>query len=239
MLKKYENLCECENTKEFLSWFEEIIFLDRISLEPMESANKIDDNDGFTNQPNLHRMLNRFKSNDRKFPLDTIELKVFEDKNSTQLETPIIHYGLSSDEFARSHSAFAIAIGNDIFIRDGHYKPETEAGRALLAHELIHVQQHSEKRITKQTSKQELENEATMAEKKEYYESDPIITTVIKNITFKIRKSKLPILKTRINNAIENLIENYCASHKENSVLKLLIAYEDILNKIGFEEWDK
>jgi uncharacterized protein DUF4157/OmpA family protein len=52
-----------------------------------------------------------------------------------------IHTGPAADEAARSLSATAYTIGDDIAFAAGRYQPGTPAGRALLAHELAHVVQ--------------------------------------------------------------------------------------------------
>lgn len=41
--------------------------------------------------------------------------------------------------------AFAFTVGRDIAFGPGQYQPDTEAGRRLLAHELAHVVQQSER----------------------------------------------------------------------------------------------
>ena len=52
-----------------------------------------------------------------------------------------IHAGADADASARSMSAAAYTVGDDITFAAGRYQPETPAGRALLAHELSHVLQ--------------------------------------------------------------------------------------------------
>jgi ribosomal protein S15P/S13E len=45
----------------------------------------------------------------------------------------------SADRSARLLGAHAVTFGNQILFRRDHYKPSTEGGRALIAHELTHV----------------------------------------------------------------------------------------------------
>jgi hypothetical protein len=54
-----------------------------------------------------------------------------------------IHRGAGADRAARSVGARAFTVGRDIVFADGHYAPETPRGRALLAHELVHVAQQA------------------------------------------------------------------------------------------------
>lgn len=52
-----------------------------------------------------------------------------------------IHTGPAADAAARSMSAAAYTVGDDIAFAAGRYQPGTPAGRALVAHELAHVVQ--------------------------------------------------------------------------------------------------
>src|SRR5215467_10482037 len=52
-----------------------------------------------------------------------------------------VHTGAKADESARSISAQAYTVGNDVVFRSGAYQPGTESGRHVLAHELTHVLQ--------------------------------------------------------------------------------------------------
>ena len=52
-----------------------------------------------------------------------------------------IHDHPAAHHLARQRSARAFTIGSDIVFRDDHYRPRSQAGRLLLAHELAHVLQ--------------------------------------------------------------------------------------------------
>ena len=54
-----------------------------------------------------------------------------------------IHTDLQAVDSARAVNARAYTVGNDIVFGAGNYKPGTDAGRRLLAHELAHVVQQS------------------------------------------------------------------------------------------------
>ena len=54
-----------------------------------------------------------------------------------------VHTGPAAAESANSVGAAAYAVGRDVVFGAGRYRPETIAGRRLLAHELAHVAQHA------------------------------------------------------------------------------------------------
>ena len=125
----------------------------------------------------------------RKHSLDRVMLNESNRKNDTDIENVKIVYGPGSDEYTRNRHALALTIANAIYFRGGKYRPETEEGRALLAHELTHVAQYAEKRMLRQTDRKELEAEAK--EVQQEYNPDPEIVIKIKGKYERIRKSKL------------------------------------------------
>jgi hypothetical protein len=171
----------------------------------------------------------RSAKNDRIFPLETVEIQGFRTKHDVDLENVIIHTGFSADEYARSFNALALTIGNDIFFRNGAYKPETEEGRKILAHELTHVAQHEEGRITRTTSVRELEVEAETAEKIEEYKVDPLINIEIEGEIFRIRESEMGKIAKEIAVDINNWLEQQKVIMNEESYLKLLYCYKEWL----------
>jgi len=52
-----------------------------------------------------------------------------------------IHVGNDAIQMNRELNAKAFTVGNDIYFNSGEYKPESEGGRHLLAHELVHTLQ--------------------------------------------------------------------------------------------------
>jgi hypothetical protein len=52
-----------------------------------------------------------------------------------------VHTDATADALARSVSARAFTVRNDVFFAAGAYRPQTDAGRRLIAHELTHVAQ--------------------------------------------------------------------------------------------------
>lgn len=52
-----------------------------------------------------------------------------------------VHTNVHADQAARSLNALAFTVGQDVFFGAGHYRPQSQAGKRLLAHELAHVVQ--------------------------------------------------------------------------------------------------
>jgi Domain of unknown function (DUF4157) len=49
------------------------------------------------------------------------------------------HDDEAADALAREHRADAVAVGDDVYFRSGRFRPDTDAGFALLVHEATHV----------------------------------------------------------------------------------------------------
>jgi hypothetical protein len=62
-----------------------------------------------------------------------------------------VHAGPRAAESARAVGAAAFTVGSSIVFGDGYYAPGTQAGRALLAHELAHVAQGPRGGLWRQT----------------------------------------------------------------------------------------
>ncbi len=54
-----------------------------------------------------------------------------------------LHTASAADTVARWYRARAVTVDRDVLFRQGEYRPETSAGRELLAHELTHVVQQN------------------------------------------------------------------------------------------------
>lgn len=59
-----------------------------------------------------------------------------------------IHTGPEADELSRQLSARAFTIGSDIFFAQRAYNPDTRTGRELITHELVHVMQQNNGRVS-------------------------------------------------------------------------------------------
>jgi hypothetical protein len=72
-------------------------------------------------------------------PLPTIERAFFEDRTGADLSDVRVHTDTTAAETSRELSARAYTIGSDIAFGAGEYRPGTDTGRRLIAHELAHV----------------------------------------------------------------------------------------------------
>lgn len=169
--------------------------------------------------------------NDREFPLDTVNLMIHELNHEEDIGKVKLHVGAYADEYARSVHAMAFTVGNEIFFRHGAYKPETEEGRTLLAHELKHVAQNKEYLLADNRSSQQLESEAEIEELKEIHNSDSFLTMKVDGQEIKLRKTQRKMIDVRVKRAIEEWVENQEYTMSEEEYLKLLISYSDWLKR--------
>ena len=149
------------------------------------------------------------------------------------MDTAIVHLGRYADEYTRSLNALAITIGMDIFFRNGAYRPETEEGRKILAHELTHVAQNKECKPDDNRTREELEREAEAAEKQVEDSRDPLITRRIGGREYKLRKSVWKVIDERTKEKLEEKIESLERVMPEEEYLKLLYKYRKWLEAGG------
>jgi len=76
-------------------------------------------------------------------PLDASTRSNFESRFGADFSQVRVHTGAEAAASARSINARAYTAGSDIAFGAGEYSPDTTSGRSLLAHELVHVAQHS------------------------------------------------------------------------------------------------
>jgi hypothetical protein len=67
----------------------------------------------------------------------------FESELGTDLSQVRIHQDEEADQLAKALSADAFTAGNEIFFRSSQYDPAGEAGRRLIAHEVLHTVQQA------------------------------------------------------------------------------------------------
>jgi hypothetical protein len=75
--------------------------------------------------------------------LDSDTKQLMESRFGYDFSKVRIHAGERAARSAASINALAYTVGNDIIFGDGQYRPSTLKGKALLAHELTHVIQHT------------------------------------------------------------------------------------------------
>ena len=74
-------------------------------------------------------------------PLPARERALFESLLGVDLGSVRIHTGVAAMQTARALNARAYTVGPDIAFGSGQYRPGTDSGRRLLAHELVHTVQ--------------------------------------------------------------------------------------------------
>jgi hypothetical protein len=72
-------------------------------------------------------------------PLDPLVRSFMEPRFGYDFSHVQIHTGTRAAESARAVNAVAYTVGRDVVFDEGAYRPETDAGRRLIAHELTHV----------------------------------------------------------------------------------------------------
>jgi hypothetical protein len=75
-----------------------------------------------------------------------------------------IHTDAKADKLSQQLGAKAFTSRNDVFFREGAYEPGSDSGRGLIAHELTHVVQQGEARVSRQAAETE---QATAKSKEE------------------------------------------------------------------------
>lgn len=154
------------------------------------------------------------------------------------MDTAIVHLGRYADEYTRSLNALAITIGVDIFFRNGAYRPETEEGRKILAHELTHVAQNKECKPDDNRTREELEREAEAAEKQVEDSEERCREIVFKGKKYKVNERRYKQVMDEVKNRVEYVAEHNTQGLDEEEYLKFLIAYRD-MERNGEMIWQK
>ena len=163
---------------------------------------------------------------DRSHPIDTVILNNFKRKTDSDIESVKLMYGPNSDEYTRSHHALAIADADTIYFRNGAYKPETEEGRKLLAHELTHIAQNKAKEDYRNVTKEERENEAETVEEAEAYNPDKLINKTIGGKEYSLKESVWKRIEKEARRRLEEKIAGMEKKMPDEAYLKLLMQYE-------------
>ena len=140
-------------------------------------------------------------------------------------------YGPAADEYTRSHHALALVLGTDIFFRNGAYRPESEEGRKILAHELTHVAQNKKREEYRGASREELEGEAEAAEKLFEWQEERTKTVKIENIVYKLSEREYNKFMAELKDQVEEELERKLGRVDEEERLKLLYAYKKMTDK--------
>jgi hypothetical protein len=168
----------------------------------------------------------RDPGDDRVFPLASVELEQFRLKHHKDIDEATIHTGPYANELARSLNALAVTIGTDIYFRDRAYNRGSEEGRETAAHELMHVAQYKEGKLSGNASIEELEKEARQAEGVEKYEEDPFVVLNVSGKSFRFRRSKMKYYAHKLSGKIEEWVNERKFILDEKEYLRLLIRYK-------------
>lgn len=94
---------------------------------------------GFQAPSSIEERINRMQSGGRSLP--DKERSFFEERMGYDFSGVRVHTDANAVQASRDIQARAFTLGNNIAFNQGAYRPETDAGRRLLAHELTHVVQ--------------------------------------------------------------------------------------------------
>ena len=111
-----------------------------------------------------------------------------------------IHSDAAANEITRNLNATATTSGTDIFFGEGRYQPGSESGRTLLSHELTHVLQQKNSRLTESES---IGQEGDAFEQ----EADQISNAVNEGNNFSIETaSAVPALQRQVAEAVSGAV---------------------------------
>ncbi len=190
----------------------------------------------FTEYQNEESIVIKNWKYDRQHNLDRVIINDFNQKNNANLETVKIIYGPAANEYTRSNHALALAVADIIYFRNGAYKPESEEGRALLMHELTHVNQNKNKDELRNTEKNKLETEAEEKENQEKYNPDPDFTIKYKGKYITMRKSQVKQFANDVAEKILEKVENNVKQMNEEEILNYLVEFMQKI-KTGETSW--
>ena len=168
---------------------------------------------------------------DRNLPVDQVLLNQFNSDTDSKLEQVDIISGPDADSYTRMFHALAITMGNKIYFRNGAYKPETEEGRKLLAHELTHVSQNKNKPLADNRTKDELEEEAEKTEQTQKIDFNKYLKKKINNKEYLLTEEQWQKIENESNRMLEAKIEQLEYSMSEKEYMDLLLRYEKWLER--------
>ena len=201
-----------------------------VLLEPGSALIKSDNQSVSSQNPSKRTVRNPYT--DRVFPLNTVDIQQFRLKHEADIEKATIHTGPYANELARSFNALALTIGTDIYFRDKAYNPESEEGHKVIAHELTHIAQYEEGKLSENNSREKLEEEARLAENKEILVNDTIVTLNLNGKRYKFPKSKMKYYAQKTARKIKEWLyeEKFLLTEKE--YLRLLVSFEEWLGAV-------
>ena len=160
---------------------------------------------------------------DRVFPLENTIINEFELAHDRNAPVAFVHDGYQADELARSMNALAVTVGQDIYFRQTAYNPGSEEGRKLLAHELTHVAQFGEKRLS--AAREDLEAEAFYAENNQKRAADTLVTIDINGKLFRFPASQKGKVVEEMAQGISGWLTRMETMFSENDYLSCLSTF--------------
>ena len=109
-------------------------------LQAKGSSGEVKVADQIENQISSSRGLGR--------PLTDSTRKTFEPQFGSDFSEVKVHTDAEADNLSQQLGAEAFTTGQDIFFREGRYQPDSDDGKKLIAHELVHVLQQRAAALT-------------------------------------------------------------------------------------------
>jgi hypothetical protein len=116
-------------------------------------------------------------------PLDSPTRAFFEPRFGHDFSQVRVHTDGRAAASARAVNALAYTVGRDVVFLEGQYRPETIAGRSMLAHELTHVAQQAVGVRALSTGEPDDAYES---------EADRMVRSILKGEQTEIRQQKIP-----------------------------------------------
>lgn len=242
------NLTEAKKSKHFMIFLESLDALNNIApklkeiqkyynqfLEGKDKVPTKSDSD-FTEYRTKENSNYQVLLKDREHPLDRVMLNEFNADTNSDLEDTKIIYGSDANNITRMFHALAITLGNKIYFRDGSYKPETEEGRKLIAHELTHVAQNKDKPLADNRTRNELEKEAEKSEKTQEIDTNIYLKRIIKNQEYILKQEEWKKIDKMALELLEKDIETNADNLNEYDYLDLLNKYTNWYTS-GIKKW--
>ena len=95
-------------------------------------------------------------------PLPAETRGFMENRFGTNFSNVRIHSGPEANNLSQNLNADAFTVGQDVFFNSGKYAPTTYSGKKLLAHELTHVVQQSNQKLSRFTSDISKDNDGSI-----------------------------------------------------------------------------
>nr|WP_240547802.1 DUF4157 domain-containing protein [Paenibacillus lignilyticus] len=113
----------------------------QLKRDPFSVIQRSEDGAPKEASPGVEETINELRGKGQPLP-DRLR-KQLEDSFGADFSKVSIHTDNAADDLAKKVGARAFTTGNDIFFRQGEYKPATASGLQLLSHELTHIVQQN------------------------------------------------------------------------------------------------